>query len=780
MALKLGSLYVSLSAQTSGFAKGMAGALKDLERFSKEAKRVSSEVAMFSGVLAGMGVAAVKLASSVDGPTKQAMGALEKSTQLLAVQVADMLLPAVREMTSLFKSAASVVAGLDPEVKKQISTFAVMAVQVAVAAKAFSFFSGLAATVFGVLRGGFAMLASVGAGPLLSIAIGVGLVIGAVLLLHRAWRKNWGGIQDATGEVLEWLRGAFSQLGTFFGKVWDFLVDGAARFVDGLLAVVDVVQKITGKKLVDTGGLREGFGGLWKDLKSGSFFSEAFSFGKSIGTQLVDGIKEEWAAIGELGFDGPRKGATIALGRGMGSASSARDPSGHEFAADESMRVAALLAAGALRDMSAEVATFKKSLADVDFAQEVKKWLQQLNSAPTTSMRGGLASVSLSDRNITSARFGGRMSAAGGDAEKKAAREQDIISSAVGAADWGEAQKILEGGLDGAASVGATLEVWGKRMSGIFARAGQDIFGAVGSLVASIAEGAQQGGVWGAIIAAIMEVVKTAASALEFLGTAMNFVKQLGAMIEPMVKPIFDALTDVLGIVSVIIVPIFKALGGLFKIIADIVSYLTPILVAIGDLFEAVAPILDVIFSVVGGILEILKPIFALIGGVIKVIASVILGFIIFLNEIAAALGDTQARAEADRMNGIINNMWAPGHEERVLADGKAAGAALRNADAQNEAADAAQKVAESLTNVPAGFNIANARYQADMGITSAGAFSGGGAGGGGGVTINGDVNVTSTADSMTGVASDAAKASARARGQRTGNSRGREASDND
>lgn len=776
MALQLGALYVSLSARTSAFSKSMAGAMKTVERFAKETKRVAAEVAQVSGILAAVGGAAVKMAASVDGPTKAAMAGLEKSTQLLAVQVADMLLPAVREMASMFKSAAGYVAGLDPEVKKHIASFAVLAVQLAFAAKALSLFSGLAANVFGVLRAGFGMVASIGAGPLLGIIAAVGLVIGAVLLLHRAWRKNWGGIQDIVKEVLQWLRDAFSQLATFFGKFWDFLVDGAANFVEGLLSVIDTVQEITGKKLIDTAGMREGFGGLWKDLKSGSFFSEAFTFGKSIGQQLVDGIKEEWAAIkSELSFDGPKKGQTIGLGRGMGSPQS--DISGHAFMADESMRALKMAEDAAAR----ELAKFRKSLSDVQFDVEMRKWLKGLNSiAVGGATKSGMATVDLGDRAITSGRFGGAMrpTTAGirGDigaagAADAAAKTAQAMDAAVGAANWGAATRVLDEGLGKAADVGQSLELWGKRMAGLLGAAGKQILGAVGDLADSVIQGAQQGGVWGAIIAAFMEIAKKTASALRFLDVAMEFIEELAAMVEPLVKPIFEALTDLLGGILSMIGPLFTALQPFFDAVGKLIENLGPVLSAIGYLVQALAPIIEVIGKIVGVIVEALKPVFELIAGVIKVIATVILGIIIALNEIAGAFGDEAAKAESARLKGIIDKMWAPGSAEAEAADRAAAAARLRAA-ADEEAAGAAQKVAESLSNVPAGFNIANARYRADLGITSANAYAAGGGAGDGGVTINGDVHVTSSSDTIGGVAADAKKEAARERGQREGNPR--------
>lgn len=773
MALKLGSLYVSLTARTSAFSKGMSDAMGALERFTKEAKKVSADVAQFAGALSVIGIGALKLASTVDGPTKSAMMGLENSTKLLAVQVADMLLPAVHELTSLFKQAASAVASLDPELKKQISTFAVMAVQVAAAAKAFSMLSGLASSAFGVLKSAFSMLASVGLAPLLEIALAVAAVIAVVVLLHRAWRKNWGGIQEATQEVVNWLRDAFGQFGDFMGKVWNFLIDGAARFVEAILGAIDAVQELTGKKVVNTAGLREGIAGLWKDLKSGSFFSDAFKFGKTVGQQMSEGLVEELSVIkaelmAKLGLDKMFGGGgkTIGLGRSAGK-SSPRDPSGHEFMADESMRLAAQAAAYHLQEVAAEADAFKKRMADVQIGQEIRAWLKSIAQEPTTTMRGGLASVSLSDAKITSRRFGGGMTAST-DSNKRA----NAMADAVGAASWDGALTALKEGLGRAATFGEELAAWGARMGPLVASAGKQLLGAVGDLVGSIVEGAQQGGVWGAIIAAFMEIAKKTESAMKFLDVAMEFVKRLAEMVEPLVKPIFDALTDVLGIVVQIIAPVFAALKPLFEAIAKLVKYLSPILYAIGDILLAIAPILEVIGNVLGVVMDALKPILDLVAGLLKVIATVILGIIIGLNELAGVFGDEKAKAESARLKGIVDKMWAR-TGDNAIAQGEAAGAALRNAAAQNTAAEAASAVAESLSNVPSGYKLALSRFNADLGIGAA-PMAAAAAGGGSTVIINGGVHVTSDPKTAEELAEDAEREANRDRGQRTGNPRPR------
>lgn len=719
--LKVGSLYASLGADIAPFNKAMGDAMKQAERVAREVKRIGAETATMAGAIAAAGAAAVKMASAVDGPTKAAVDGLQKSTQLLAVQVADMLLPAVKALTAMFQQAAAVVAGLDPEVKAQIANFAVMAVQVAALAKGLSMFAGLAGNVIAVLRA----IAAIGVGPILATAAAVASLIAVVVLLHRAWRKNWGGIQDATAEVLNWLRDGFGQFTGFMGKMWNFLVDGAASFVNALLNVGAALERITGKDL-GVSGLREGFAGMFADLKSGSFVTEFFKFGTTLGAKLVEGFADEVQHIKkELGLDQLFKGGTpIALGRGIDGPVSKTVGS----------------------------SSFEAHL-------EASRATAQVGSMDTSSMG-------------TMSWFGGMQAAAADAAGSMEAIAADF-SSAEGAAVESEmaARQATQAALEAAREQADTAAKWaavGKIALSGFTRA----LGEVGNLINSAIEGAQAGGPVGAVVAVIMEVLQKTASAMEFLGTAMEFVQRIAAMMEPLVKPIFDAMTNVLGIVAEIVEPIFAALVPLFESIGGFVKQLSPILYAVGDILSGLAPILEVIGNVVGVIFQALKPIIDLISGILKVVATVILGVIIALNEIAGAFGDEKAKAESARLKGIVDKMWAPSANEMAIANGEAAGATLRNAEAQDEAAKSAKKVSESLSNVPSGYRIANARYQADLGITAGNGYMGGGAAAGG--TVNnfyGDiVTDENSLEALAAAAADSKKEAARERGQRTGN----------
>lgn len=727
MALKIGSLFVSLSSNSDGFSKSLGQALKSVESFAKNVKRVASEVASATAPIAALGAGMVAMAAGVDGPTKRAVDGLHKSIQLVAVQIANMLLPAVKALADMFRSAAATIAGLSPALKEHISDFAVMAVKIAAASKALSVLSGGVSGVASILRALVAVMGGVSVVGLLELAFVLGTIIAVVALLHRAWRENWAGIQGATESVLEWLRGAFSQLAKFFKGVWDFLVDGAAAFVESLLRAGEAVEKLTGKNL-GIAGMREGFAGLWKDLKSGEFFSGAFTFGKSVGAQLVDGIAEEWKLISkELGLDKLAAqvqgmfsggGATIGLGRGMG------EPKPVVSGAMQG-RIDARGAVNAGAD-------WVRAMNDLVKQQDAAAVALELSRQDELKARAAITAGIENQAKMARARATGSTSGLNkAQLRDFKAENSQVFNSAVSAGSWSDAQKTLAEGLKGADNVGTQLHAWGARMGPMLQQSGTQLLGAVGDLVNSVVQGAQQGGVWGAIIAAFMEIAKKTESAMKFLDVAMEFIKQLAQMIEPLVKPIFGALTKILGVVVQIIAPVFAALEPLFTAFGKALENLAPVLYAIGDLFQAFAPILSFIGNVIGAILDALKPFNDLLAGIIKVIATVLLGIIIAFNELAAAFGDEKAAAESKRLQGVISSMWARTPEQDA-ANMDAAGSALELAAANSKAAESARALAESLTNVPSGYRVALVRYQSDAAGQQTGNPYGSGNGGGG------------------------------------------------
>ena len=720
--MNLGTLYVKLNADSQALVKGMAKASEAVEKFAKETKKLANDVAGVAGAMLALGGAAVKMASTVDTKAARSVEQLQGSLALVAVQIYDVLAPAVDALTRRFKQLADWIANIDPETKKQIATWAIWIAQLAVAAKVIGTVSGLVSGVSGAFSSLFKVIASVGAGPILAIIGTLAAVIAAVIFLHRAWRKNWGGIQEITKGVFENLGKAVAWLGDLFSSLWGSIVDGAQAAVLSFLNIVDAAQQLTGVKLVDTSALREGFAGLFKDLKTGSFFANALTFAKETATEVGDAVTEEIAIIRD------EITAALGIGGGGGSNTGARAP----------QKAATKLVAEQKIDWKGNEDELEKK-----------------------------ASKLATDLNDASRKMWDERSAF----EEKAFADYKEARDAANKAYWAQVdnEKAID---DERKNIAEQSRSKLKATMGIIL----DGTGALGETIKAISAGAQSGGVWGAIIAAIMQVFQRMESFQSLLKIFEQGLVRLGEFLEPLFGPIFKIVEQLTVVGTEILAPVFKALQPLFEMIAKAAQKLVPILSILGTIFDALAPVIEAVIAI-GDMFNILEPVLDLIGGVVKVIATVILGFLVFLNEIAAAFGDEKARAEADRLKAKIDKMWAPNADALAQAEADAATSAWHNAAAQQAAADSASDVAESLSNVPSGYKLALSRFNADNGEGAYRGLMGSGASPGGGSTTNnttviqGDV-IVNTEDGLTAaqIAEQARKERARERAQRGGN----------
>lgn len=709
--MDLGTLYVKLNADAQQFLKGMASAAQSVERFAEQTKRVTNEAAAAVGAMVAIGGAATALAATADRSTSKAMERLKDSTVLLAVQVSDVLMPAVRALGDMFRAAANWVAGLDEKTKANIASAAVFAVKLAVVLKVTSELMGVmhgAATAMKMLATIFGEITAGGLLTVLGVVVAIGV---AIVLLHRAWRTNWEGIRDKTAEVFNDLGKAAGWLGDIFTTMWNQQIDGVQAFVNAVLDAIEYLQKLAKVKPengMNVDAMRAGFDGLFKDLRTGDFFKGALTFAQKTASDLAGTIGDEVGII--------KKEVQDALGLNS-KGGSARSPSSwgydknaYQNDSDRKMYELGIRArattssATGMSDLnpgviSAGGAWLKamedeaKRVADASYANANK-----LAAAREKEMKARFDTAKAAQDAIKMAKAGITGNLAGLTAEQ----QQQVTADTGG--DWSKLNEAQQ-----------NIVNWSERMSGTVQQGLTGALGEIGTIVNDAIAGAKAGGIWGAIIAVFMDILKRVASAKHFINAAMDFLKLIADALEPVVKVVFGALRDLLGALGEILPPIFKAL----KFIFDIVAF------------------------------------------VVKAIATVILGILVVLNAIAGALGDRAAADEAKRLSKLVDDMWNGNAE----AQRNAADAANDNAEAQAAAAEAASKVSQALTNVPDGYKVALAQYNAaNAGTDAAGAIPKAG----GDVIINGDVNISST-EPADEILSEMQRRAQRAQEQRSG-----------
>ncbi|GMV19031.1 MAG: hypothetical protein AMXMBFR56_72550 [Polyangiaceae bacterium] len=674
---------MSLSADSSGLTKGLEAGLKAVDKFAKETKKLANDVAQTSGVMLALGAAAMKLAASVDAGAARSMKGLEDSTKLLAVQVADVLRPAVDSLASSFRAAADWFAGLSDETKANISQWAIWVAGIAVAAKALATVSGLVSGLAGAMQSLVGVIGSIGFGPLIA---GLTAVLALVVVVHRAWRKNWGDIQGITETVFNNIGQAVGWLGGLFGKLWDFIVDGAANAVEGLLKIVDLIQGVTGKKLVDTAGLREGFKGMFKDLKTGDFFKEGLKFAKSVASDAAD------AAIEELGII--RKEIASALGLG-GNKGKARAP----------------------------VAEGQVSVSEV----------------------GGYSNS---------------------ETERRLQAQQFLADNAAIAAPMDAPQaQLMESATQFA------------RGADYFVQQTLSAMGSAGAAVQNIMAGFAEGGPIGGLVSIGLELVTRMKTFQDLLGMLEKAFGRIGEFLDMALGSIFTAVGDLLAVLIESLRPLFEGLGPLFEAIAAPLRGIAPVLALLGLLFQGIAPILTSLGNVLGALMKALEPVLKILFEIVKVVMIVILAFMqaiiaiwnTIIDVIAGIVqgiltaitlgagwkwakdvadGIRSAKADTQGLTDAQNGLTSATYDS-MNATAQQTAATWKTTDGVEAMGEAARDVTESLSNVPSGYKIALARFNADMGMSfsATNMYQNNRSGGGGGITVNGDVNITSSGD---------------------------------
>ncbi|WP_228556665.1 hypothetical protein [Myxococcus sp. AB025B] len=256
-------------------------------------------------------------------------------------------------------------------------------------------------------------------------------------------------------------------------------------------------------------------------------------------------------------------------------------------------------------------------------------------------------------------------------------------------------------------------------------------FGRVYELVDRFQQGMSAGGVWGGLIAVVAELLSQASTFGSLLQMVTNFIQYvadtIGRVLAPvlpllasvfnMVTPLLDALVPVLEMFSKpieAITPIFEVLGMLFEGLAPIVTVFGQILVALLQPLTLLSgPIMKGLFAVIRvvamGILYVVKGIGTVWNAIIGFIASVFktLGKIPFVGGAfkKMARGLESMKVPMDQVDGALDALKDSSYDA-AAANAAAGVAAWENAAATNRAT-------EALTNVPTGFKVALARFNA-------------------------------------------------------------------
>lgn len=744
----LGTLYVRLAAQTAEFVRGFSEAAEKVQKFAAGVKEVTEPIAGAAGALTAIGAASVALASRVDLGAFVSMKRLETASTGLAVSVSRLLSPALEELASILDRISGFISSLNPEVAKQVAHWAVYVVEVGAAAKAVGLLAGAIQGLAGVAKLLSGAFLSVGAPVLAAIAV----ITAAVVALHRAWRLNWLGIRQVVADVAKWLVDAFLSVGQAIYKVLTFPMLG---FLDVVGRVLDGVAKMNNalgrQDMPGLSGFRDAISGLRSDIESGEVFRSAVQFAGSVAKTIGAAASEEIDIIGAevkraLGFEGGRR-------------AKAPQPSG-------------------LYD----VGNFSENQSA--FSDQVAQW-----------SKGAIASIGVGLRTVAEVMDPKHINLG---AVERAMRSGSTALLNV----WEKARATADDlslRWDDLAKTQQTMGNWAGRMGSTMEQA----TGGFGQLASTITQGVAAGGVIGGVVAGLVSLAQRMGSFQSAMGVVELALDRLGQTLEIGLGPVFE-------FVSLVIVQVFNALDNVmqafkpvFDAFADVLlGSVLPAVTTLFDAFKFLTPLLEMFGQVLG---IVMKPLLAIVsfgaltdalfyaiklvvvglgavigaltwvgGKIVQALAwvweglgSIVVGigsFLSFIPGVGQAIAGTgaamidQARQlresvpDMDKYWKDLETFWnlTPA-EARARAEEDLA--RWRTTNSMDELNKTVVAVTQSLTNVPTGYKLALARFNAQSDMVPATAHTSAGRGGetghATGTTIYGNVTINTTAPSI-------------------------------
>jgi len=758
--MNLGDLIVFLRANTADFTKGTQGALEGLKRLADQVKRASMEFSRAGAEISAMATGALLLASKHSQGAQQQFAAMERASVALAMQVANVLGPAFKQVTQTIQGVANVIATMSPAQRAAASRFVEIAATVGIAAKALSTISGVVAGIASVLG-----LLAGAAVPLLAIVVALAAVAAAVLFVHKMWRENWGNIQQMVAN-LAGDDGPLAAIGHWFVSLGKMFLD---NFVQSVLTGMDLVVTAISQGLEMLAKVQNGMGDTEAAQKT-----LAQSFMLTRGAINIRAGVENTLTSSHIGDT---------LSAGMKTAIAGLKEAGGALKDEAKIMFAPLMKMiDDFVDRFNGAKGVAPTMGNLDTAQMNAAFLKALESfglAPNNVTPGGKFIKEGTFQAVEQANadfkrmdqlqahrlgMGGLISGGAVALSATATRqgtEESISIVEEGLLKIGEYFPAFTLGLR---SAGEALVTFAQnQLAQLGAAVGQvaqnfsSKLGNLGSTISAGVSGAQSGGVFGAIGAVIVEMFSQAKQFTRVTYAAQGAFMKALLDLGPAFANLAAALQTFMGAVQ----PVANALHSM---IAPVLNFVGGILVQIGPLFWVIGQVLAAIapaLQSLAGVLQILQPIFWLLFQVFRGIGIVVAGLVLALetawNGMVDALWSVLQWVESiigenDALDSLMLSI------SKMAVDTSGASSALdnlinstyeqvqasnQNTGAQLEAAGAAAAVAsmfqQMITNAPSGFKVGAYEYGATSTIAELGGNPNAAVGG---TTVQGDVQI--------------------------------------
>lgn len=533
----------------------------------------------------------------------------------------------------------------------------------------------------------------------LQTELSIGKFAGAAMALSTTWEgivsnmeDNWGSFKRAIADA-----GVFNNVKLFLGSMlnlinqnqeaigklanlissalWEgfkLIVQGVAEAIDLTEAWAFIVAKVA-QALVQAGAdyLR-----VTLDIVNALAIG-AETLGLSKDAALLDAVGDRLNSA-LLATDGMAAG----MGEWAASIDITNDKLGTTTALLQAAEATAKLigiSGGSAASTSATPATAAGTGAALGgIPADVQAWFDAMTASITTSVDQMSADLETAGDNLDEGL--GALTKAVADYEQfwKSAKDQAIGS-------LGDLGGIIQAGIAGAASAGPAGAVAGV---GLAALGSSEAFS---NLVSSLNE------MVATLVAALDPVIHGVAAVL---GPALLMV---GTLLDAL-APIFDFVGNILmGLAPVIMVigAAFQVVGALFSTLESLLTPVMPILdTAFRALFEVLKAVAEIILYVMLGIQTAWNAIVGAIAGILAKLSDVFGGALDGLVEkLEGMKADTTSTEQA--LGALTSMTYESAYEQANLAANAAT------------TAETMEDVTEALTNVPSGYKVASARFDA-------------------------------------------------------------------
>ncbi|RKH03647.1 hypothetical protein [Corallococcus carmarthensis] len=780
MALKVGDLYVAVTATIGEAVASLGKLVKHAEKVTKQVKEATEPIGNIGAVVAAGIAAAVAAAAESNAAMKEQTEHIKALLITLAAELGDLFAPLVKKVAHVIEQVVAKLQSLSPETKRGVAS---MAAWVAGMGLGIGAVGKLAGTMEGLFKGfGIFLEMSKSVLPVFThLGVGAGKALQSLQALAQVdIGKALAGMKSGVGGLGSAVADFTTSVPSLLGSVGRMAVSFAAAAIP-ILAVVAALAGIAllvGSVYKSWGDIKYLAKEAWSSMAQS--VSEMMAGLSDLGTRLANIFRLAFSAVAgtveamvdrSLDFVAFLVRGTARILRPIAEAAKMHGIAGAlrpmEDLTGKKLKEDIKAALGAVKSAATEgldKATSELNKGAVLLATKAADGAKEAAGAVKDTVGFGLEHATSGIKDLVAAvlnsktveEWTGKMSELkslldslfDGDAKAKlrAADDNGIEVSAAGHKGTEHFAERLRGGLgspamaayaklmeDNAKALAESIRKAAEEAAAAAAAAKADLLygflgrlGEISGIIDSAKKGFEAGGWWGALLAAIGELVMGSdemAEAIDVLNGIIKMLKDLFGAAATGLDTVMGAVGYLVSVVVEVVQPTMEAMGEAMESIAPIIVLVGMVLRMLAPAFQAVgkatAWLLD---NVLKGLFQVLRYVAIAILYVIKGLGSAWNGIVSAVQWVFRKLGDISILGAHPLgfLKGWANSMESAKVDTESLArsiqelEGLTWDAAMAKAKETAEVLknrDALEDVNEALTNVPDLWKVALRRF---------------------------------------------------------------------